>query len=123
MSRTEVSIRIGGAAGDGVASTGASFGKTLSRSGQHVYAYNSYQSVIRGGHVWFQIRGGKDPVLYVGQRADILIALNKQTVEVHAHQLREGSVVIFDPVKVKVEQGEVPAGVRLCPMPLYELAK
>ena len=123
MSRTEVSIRIGGAAGDGVASTGEIFGKTLSRSGQHVYAYNSYQSVIRGGHVWFQIRGGKDPISYVGQHADILIALNKQTVDVHAPLLTQGGRIIFDPSKVKVEQSEVPAGVVLCPMPLYELAK
>jgi 2-oxoglutarate ferredoxin oxidoreductase subunit alpha len=123
MSRTEVSIRIGGAAGDGVASTGEIFGKTLSRSGQHVYAYNSYQSVIRGGHVWFQVRGGKDPISYVGQQADILIALNKQTIDVHGRIMREGGVVIFDPEKVKCGEGDVPKGVRLCPMPLYELAK
>ena len=123
MPRTEVSIRIGGSAGDGVASTGEIFGKTLSRSGQHVYAYNSYQSVIRGGHVWFQIRGGKDPISYVGQHADILIALNKQTVEVHAPLLTAGARIIFDPTKVKLDDGQVPAGVQLCPMPLYELAK
>jgi 2-oxoglutarate ferredoxin oxidoreductase subunit alpha len=123
MARTEVSIRIGGAAGDGVASTGEIFGKTLSRSGQHVYAYNSYQSVIRGGHVWFQIRGGKDPISYVGQHADILIALNKQTVEVHAPLLTPGGRVVFDPSKVKVTEADVPQGVVLCPMPLYEIAK
>ena len=123
MARTEVSIRIGGAAGDGVASTGEIFGKTLSRSGQHVYAYNSYQSVIRGGHVWFQVRGGKDPISYVGQKADILIALNKQTVDVHAPVLNPGSRILFDPSKVKVEPGDVPQGVTLCPMPLYDLAK
>lgn len=123
MPRTEVSIRIGGAAGDGVASTGEIFGKTLSRSGQHVYAYNSYQSVIRGGHVWFQVRGGKDPISYVGQHADILIALNKQTVEVHAPLLSQGGRVIYDPTKVKVEESDVPSGVTLCPMPLYEIAK
>ncbi|HVM45562.1 MAG TPA: 2-oxoacid:acceptor oxidoreductase subunit alpha [Candidatus Thermoplasmatota archaeon] len=123
MARTEVSIRIGGAAGDGVASTGEIFGKTLSRSGQHVYAYNSYQSVIRGGHVWFQIRGGKDPIPYVGQRADILIALNKQTVDVHAATLTPGARVIYDPEKVKLDEAQLPSGVKLCPMPLYELAK
>lgn len=123
MARTEVSIRIGGAAGDGVASTGEIFGKTLSRSGQHVYAYNSYQSVIRGGHVWFQIRGGKDHIPYVGQKADILICLNKQTYDVHAPALTQGARVIFDPTKVKLEGIEVPPGVTLCPMPLYELAK
>lgn len=123
MARTEVSIRIGGAAGDGVASTGEIFGKTLARSGQHVYAYNSYQSVIRGGHVWFQIRGGKDPIPYVGQHADILIALNKQSVEVHAPLLTKGGVVIYDPAKVKIQESDIPEGVRACPMPLYELAK
>ena len=123
MARTEVSIRIGGAAGDGVASTGEIFGKTLSRSGQHVYAYNSYQSVIRGGHVWFQVRGGKDPISYVGQQADILIALNRQTIDVHAPIMRAGGSIIYDPSKVKITEGEVPAGVRLCPMPLYDLAK
>lgn len=123
MARTEVSIRIGGAAGDGVASTGEIFGKTLARSGQYVYAYNSYQSVIRGGHVWFQVRGGKDPIHYVGQHADILIALNKQTVEVHRAMMRPGSVVIYDPEKTKITEADIPAGVRACPMPLYELAK
>src|SRR5687768_444760 len=112
MVRTEVSIRIGGAAGDGVASTGEIFGKTLSRSGQHVYAYNSYQSVIRGGHVWFQVRGGKDPISYVGQHADILIALNRQTIDVHAPIMRPGASVIYDPTKVKIEESEVPKGVR-----------
>ena len=121
--RSEVSIRIGGAAGDGVASTGEIFGKTLSRSGQHVYAYNSYQSVIRGGHVWFQVRGGKDHIPYVGQRADVLIALNKQTVDVHASTLTPGARVIYDPEKVKLDAGSLPSGVTGCPMPLYELAK
>lgn len=123
MPRTEVSIRIGGAAGDGVASTGEIFGKTLARSGQHVYAYNSYQSVIRGGHVWFQIRGGKDPIAYVGQKADILIALNRETVEVHAPVLNPGARVIFDPEKVKLDDVPLSASAQLCPMPLYELAK
>ena len=123
MARTEFSVRIGGAAGDGVASTGEIFGKTLSRSGQHVYAYNSYQSVIRGGHVWFQVRGGKDPISYVGQQADILIALNKQTVDIHAPIMRKGGSVIYDPSKVKIDEASLPEGVRACPMPLYELAK
>ncbi len=123
MPHTEVSIRIGGAAGDGIASTGEIFGKTLSRSGQHVYAYNSYQSVIRGGHVWFQIRGGKDHIPYVGQECDILIALNKQTVDVHAPHVRPGGGIIYDPTKVKITETDLPKGVRAFPMPLLELAK
>ena len=48
---SDLTVWIGGAAGDGIASAGESFAKACSRSGYHVFAYNSYQSVIRGGHV------------------------------------------------------------------------
>ena len=123
MTRKEVSIRIGGAAGDGVASAGEIFARTCSRSSLHVYAYNSYQSVIRGGHVWFQVRAAGEQVLSVGQDIDILIALNTQTVEVHLPQVVKGGAVIYDPVKVKVDPATFPEGVKACPMPLLEIAK
>ncbi|MHB8606284.1 MAG: 2-oxoacid:acceptor oxidoreductase subunit alpha [Thermoplasmatota archaeon] len=122
MTRKEVSIRIGGAAGDGVASTGEMFARTMSRSGLHVYAYNSYQSVIRGGHVWFQIRAGSEKVKYVGQDFDILIALNTQTVDAHLPHLRPGGALIYDPAKVKVDPKSLPEGVKDCPMPLLKIA-
>ncbi len=123
MTMKEVSIRIGGAAGDGVASTGEMFAKTCSRSGLHVYAYNSYQSVIRGGHVWYQIRAAGDKVLSVGQHADIVIALNTQTVDVHLPNIRPGGALIYDPKKVKCDEAAVPEGVRLVPIPAQEIAK
>ena len=53
--KKNVIVRIAGAAGDGIASTGELFGKTCSRMGLHVMAYNAYQSAIRGGHVWLQL--------------------------------------------------------------------
>ena len=48
----ELTVGIGGAAGDGLDKTGDTLAKTVSRLGLYVYAYNSYQSVIRGGHSW-----------------------------------------------------------------------
>src|SRR5206468_3563267 len=63
MAKRDLVFRIGGAAGDGVSSTAESFAKISARSGLHTWTYSSYQSVIRGGHVWTQIRGGLDPVL------------------------------------------------------------
>ncbi len=123
MTMKEVSIRIGGAAGDGVSSTGDIFAKTSSRSGLHVYAFNSYQSVIRGGHVWYQIRASGEKVLSVGQNIDILIALNTQSVDVHLPHVRPGGAIIFDPAKVKCDPAAVPEGVTLVPIPLLESAK
>jgi len=52
----EVTVGIGGAAGDGLDKTGDTIAKTCSRLGLHLYAYNSYQSVIRGGHIWLRVR-------------------------------------------------------------------
>ncbi|MHB8584554.1 MAG: 2-oxoacid:acceptor oxidoreductase subunit alpha [Thermoplasmatota archaeon] len=125
MPNEEVSIRIGGAAGDGVASTGENFARTASRSGLHVYAYNSYQSVIRGGHVWYQIRASREKVLTVGQHVDLLIALNQQTADQHVSFLRSGGGLIRDPKKVKVDTGStnLAPGVRDFPIPLGEIAK
>ena len=56
MNEPDVIVGIGGAAGDGVASAGNTLALSVARQGQAVYAYNSYQSVIRGGHSWLRLR-------------------------------------------------------------------
>ena len=56
MSQSEIVVGIGGAAGDGVASAGNSLVLSLARQGLAAYSYNSYQSVIRGGHSWLRVR-------------------------------------------------------------------
>ena len=56
MNESDVIVGIGGAAGDGVASAGNTLALSVARQGQAVYAYNAYQSVIRGGHSWLRLR-------------------------------------------------------------------
>src|SRR5438876_369740 len=93
MAKRDLVFRIGGAAGDGVSSTAESFAKISARSGLHTWTYSSYQSVIRGGHVWTQIRGGLDPVLSHGVDPDVVVALNQQTMDVHQGQVTEGGAI------------------------------
>src|SRR2546428_3619826 len=90
MAKRDLVFRIGGAAGDGVSSTAESFAKISARSGMHTWAYSSYQSRIRGGHGWTQIRGGLDPVLSHRARPDLVVCLDQQTVDVHQGQVTEG---------------------------------
>ena len=45
----EITVGIAGAAGDGLDKTGTTLANTASRLGVHIYGYNSYQSLIRGG--------------------------------------------------------------------------
>src|SRR5438094_8958348 len=87
MAKRDLVFRIGGAAGDGVSSTAESFAKISARSGMHTWTYSSYQSVIRGGHVWTQLRGGLDPVLSHGVDPDVVVCLNTKTMDVHHGQV------------------------------------
>jgi 2-oxoglutarate ferredoxin oxidoreductase subunit alpha len=116
-------VRIGGAAGDGISSTGEILARTCSRSGLHVFGLNSYQSAIRGGHVWFQVRASKEKVLSQGDNLDVLIALNSETAEIHAPFVTKGGVIIFDKDRVKLNPAIVPEGVKVLAMPLGESAR
>jgi len=123
MKKGEVSFRIGGAAGDGVASSAETFARACTRSGLFVSTYSFYQSVIRGGHVWTQVRAGESPVQCHGEDPDILVCLNQDTADFHAKNVMEGGAIIADPSAVKVEKGGLKEGVTLIEIPLLELSR
>jgi 2-oxoglutarate/2-oxoacid ferredoxin oxidoreductase subunit alpha len=119
----ELSVRVGGQAGDGIASIGEAVARCFSRLGLHVFGLNAYQSVIRGGHVWFQARASDRRVFSQGDGADVLYALDRATVETHAHDLRAGGTVVYDPEKFAVDAKELPVGVRALGVPTLEIAR
>ena len=118
-----VAFRAGGQAGDGIASIGEVIARSFSRMGLHVYGHNAYQSVIRGGHVWFQARAAAERVYSQGDGADLLYALDKPTVQIHAHDLRRGGTVVFDPEKFAIEPADLPAGVAALGVPTLAIAR
>jgi 2-oxoglutarate ferredoxin oxidoreductase subunit alpha len=120
MSEPDVIVGIGGAAGDGVASAGNSLALSVARQGQAVYAYNSYQSVIRGGHSWLRLRISARKPLNHGDQVDALIALNQDTLDRHLQELATGSVALYNSAKVQPRY-EPPTGVQLCPLPVPDL--
>ncbi|MCI4358596.1 MAG: 2-oxoacid:acceptor oxidoreductase subunit alpha [Thermoplasmata archaeon] len=119
----EISVRAGGQAGDGIASVGETVTRSLSRMGLHVFGLNAYQSVIRGGHVWFQARASKDRVHSQGDACDVLYALDHQTAEVHLPSLSSGGTVVFDPEKFAIPPEEVPVGTQALAVPTLEIAR
>jgi 2-oxoglutarate ferredoxin oxidoreductase subunit alpha len=119
----EISVRTGGAAGDGIASVGEVIGRCFARMGLHVFGLNAYQSVIRGGHVSFQARASSDPIHSQGDRADVLFALNKETAQIHLPQMNPGSTIVYDPEKFDLADGELPAGTRKLAVPTLEIAR
>ena len=114
-------VSIGGAAGQGVATPGNIFARIFARRGLYLNAYNAYQSIIRGGHTFLTIRTGPEPVTNMGDRIDLLITLNQDTMDRHLGLLGPGAAVIYNGDSIK--PGAVPEGVRLCPLPVGELSK
>ncbi len=118
--RQTFAIGIGGAAGQGVATPGDIFAKIFSRRGLHLNAYNAYQSIIRGGHTFLTIRTGPEKVTNMGDRIDLLIPLNQDTVNRHLGLLTAGAACIYNSDTIK--PGPAGGGVQFCPLPVAKLA-
>ena len=119
----EVTIGIAGAAGDGLDKTGDALAKTASRLGLYVYAYNSYQSVIRGGHIWLRVRLGEQKVCSHGDHLNALIALNQDAVERHAREVNPGGAVLFNSDKLHCDPQLLGDQVLAVPIPVAELTR
>src|SRR5229473_980322 len=89
-------IGIGGAAGQGVATPGDIFAKIFSRRGLNLNAYNAYQSIIRGGHTFLTIRTGPDKITNMGDRIDLFIPLNQDSMDRHLKLLTAGAACIYN---------------------------
>src|SRR5712691_5074590 len=118
--RQTFAIGIGGAAGQGVATPGDIFAKIFSRRGLHLNAYNAYQSIIRGGHTFLTIRTGPEKVTNMGDRFDLLIPLNQDSMDRHLGRLTAGAACIYNADTIK--PGAAESGVQLCPLPVSKLA-
>src|SRR4029077_17225189 len=121
MDQPEVTVAIGGAAGDGVASAGDTLALSAARQGQGVYAYNSYQSVIRGGDSYLRRRISAKKPINQGDQVDALIALNQDTLDRHLQELVPGGLAIYNEARVKPSY-DPPRGVQLCPLPVPDLS-
>src|ERR1700757_1268926 len=113
-------IGIGGAAGQGVATPGDIFAKIFSRRGLNLNAYNAYQSIIRGGHTFLTIRTGPEKVTNMGDRIDLLIPLNQDSMDRHLKLLSSGAACLYN--ADTIQPGPAADGVKLCPLPVSELA-
>ncbi|MCZ6626240.1 MAG: 2-oxoacid:acceptor oxidoreductase subunit alpha [Deltaproteobacteria bacterium] len=119
MDRIDLAIGIGGAAGQGIATPGDILARIFVRRGLHLNAYNAYQSIIRGGHIFLTLRTSDQPVLSMGDKLDVLIPLNQDTMNRHLKLMRAGSAVLYNSDKIK--PGTTSDGVQLCPFSVKEL--
>jgi 2-oxoglutarate ferredoxin oxidoreductase subunit alpha len=119
----DMSIVIGGDAGQGVESSGAGFCLSFARAGLHVFGMQDYRSRIRGGHNFYQIRLSERPRLSHSNPVHLVLALTPETVELHLDQLGPGGAVVF-PERFEIDPAPLEArGVRVDALPLMRIAE
>ncbi|MDI3316649.1 MAG: 2-oxoacid:acceptor oxidoreductase subunit alpha [Bacillota bacterium] len=122
MRDQDVSLVIGGDAGQGVESSGAGFSSALARAGYHIFCIADYRSRIRGGHNFYQIRAATRPVASHAEPPALLLALTAESVELHLEKLAPDAAVIYDS-SFRLDRTAVERSGRLAvPVPMNEIA-
>ena len=120
MADISLAIAIGGAAGQGIATPGDILARIFVRRGLHLRTYSAYQSIVRGGHILLTLRTSPTPILTTGDKLDLLITLNQDTMDRHLGLMGPGSVVLYN--DDKITPGQAASGVQLCPFSVKQLA-
>ncbi|MBX5492101.1 MAG: 2-oxoacid:acceptor oxidoreductase subunit alpha [Chloroflexi bacterium] len=119
----DLTIKIGGEAGQGVESSGAGFAKAIARAGLYIYGLQDYMSRIRGGHNFYQVRVSEHEVWTFRDAIHMLLPLTTEAVERHWREVVPGGAVLYD-VGVKFDEAPLrERGVQLFPMPLMKIAE
>ena len=122
-SKNNLSWLIGGQAGYGIMRSGMIFARTVLRGGLYVFVNNEYPSLIRGGHNTVKVRVSPEEIFSQIDYVDLLVALNKETVQLHIPELHDGSGIIYDEDTIKIDGIDLPAGIKLFSVPFKKIIK
>ncbi len=100
-----LSILIAGRAGDGIDKSSLIIGHILASLGYRIFIYRDYPSLIRGGHTFSIIRSSSDNIAVHSDKIDMLLALNKESLDMHKARLNAGAFIIYDSTLVKSDEG------------------
>ena len=120
MAKYDFVIAVGGAPGQGIDSVGQVLTRICARHGLHVFTYSAYQSLIRGGHTFLTARISSEPVANQGDKLDLVIALDRNSLETHLPHVAPGGTLIYnsDDVKQAPERDDI----QLAPLSYQELS-
>src|SRR5207237_5448452 len=108
VQKNRLTWMIGGPQGSGINASAEVFAKACSRAGLRVYANIEYHSTIMGKHSLYRIRVDDEDVRSYKDKADILVALDLETLAGdgdhrrwathygHLAEINDGGGVIFD---------------------------
>ena len=92
----DFALAIGGEAGQGIATPGDVLARIFVRRGLNLSTYNAYQSIIRGGHIFLTVRVADQEIFTHGDKLDLLLCLNQDTMDRHLGLMGPGGRVIYN---------------------------
>ncbi len=92
----DITVTIGGTAGQGIQTVGDLLAGACHRSGLYLMVVNDFESRIRGGHSFMQIRISDQPVAAPYHKVHLLVALNQETYDRHRAAMDTSGVILLD---------------------------
>jgi len=107
----DISIKIGGEAGQGIQTVGDLLAGVCQKAGLYVMGINDFESRIRGGQSFFQIRICSSPVSAPVNKVHLLVALSNQLSEKQKEDIVDGGLIIMDSKEAPADN-VVPVSIR-----------
>jgi 2-oxoglutarate/2-oxoacid ferredoxin oxidoreductase subunit alpha len=121
MAKFDFTVSMGGAPGQGLESTGPVLLRICARRGLYAFTYSAYQSLIRGGHTLLTARICSEPIANHGDKTDLVIALNQDSMDKHLEHIISGGAILYNSDNT-TPPDDAPEGVQLCPLSFKELS-
>jgi len=93
---TETSIIICGQAGQGIQTVGYVLAKAVLRSGCYVFAWQDFQSRIRGGESSFRLVISDKPLTSLPEKYDILVSMDKSNTPIYTPLIKSSGIIIAE---------------------------
>ena len=113
---------IGGPAGTGIEKSGQILALSFVRGGYYVFSNIEHNSLIRGGNNFLRVRIDKTPHEVHKDEIDVMVALDKQTIDEHFSEMVDGGVIIFDGEAVDLGPDFDAGKVKMINVPLKKMA-
>lgn len=92
----DLTFNVGGAAGQGIDTIGDLLTRVFVKAGFYTFTRKDFESRIRGGYNFIQVRVSDSPVHAPANDVDIVIALSEDAILQQRNQLVDGGVIVFD---------------------------
>lgn len=115
----EITIKISGEAGQGIQTMGLLLCRIFKNNGLSIFANQDYMSRIRGGNNFFQLRISDRPIYTLRQEADIIVALDKLSVDLYKGTMKDLGIIILDKNKFNITEKDH----TYFDVPLYAMAE